>query len=366
MQGPTSEGAVALPPYLFIASDLDGTLLRSDHTISPRTLAVIRKLTYGMHLPFIVATGRPHPNVLHKVRNVLKLKQCYIISSNGARVHDAKNQLVFSADIPADAARTIAMLATPTATDGEEDPFAEVATSIYQGSRWFMNKSAKDLTEFFEDLKSLYYYELFTPATHESYEGVYKVYFTSHTNRAALDSLAALIKRLPCASEVTAMFTLPYCLEVMARGVDKGTALERLLDETVVPNSDPSGKLDAAARRQRLMRRCIAFGDGGNDFGMLTKAAKGCIMGNAVPELRTRVQAHLKATRQVPGPGCPLEYIKGNDEDGVAEKLKEVFHFTDAELSRVGKPRIPTEYAMYGLQLLFYVSVFLLLGWLFL
>lgn len=347
-------------PYVFAASDMDGTLLRDDHTLSSTTLATIRRITYDMRLPFIVATGRPHPNVLYKVRKELKLKACYVISSNGARVHNMDDDVVFSADIPAEAARTIAMLASPNAQENaHDDVFAEVATSIYQGDRWFMNKHAKDLTEFYEDLKEVYFYELFDPATHSSYEGVYKVYFTSHTNPAALDTLAAQIKRLPCASEVTVVQTLPYCLEVMAKGVDKGAALARLLDETIYPDSDPSGLLTPEQRRRRLLERCIAFGDGANDYGMLTAVGKGCVMANATKDLVRLMEAYNKAHPT----SSQLERIKSNEEDAVAEKLREVFYITDDDLARTSAKQssLSKTYKVLALQLLFLFVVWYVL-----
>jgi hypothetical protein len=41
-----------------VASDLDGTLLRSDHTVSARTIAVLDRLRTG-GIPFVMITGRP-------------------------------------------------------------------------------------------------------------------------------------------------------------------------------------------------------------------------------------------------------------------------------------------------------------------
>ncbi|WP_217146979.1 HAD family hydrolase, partial [Streptomyces sp. AC627_RSS907] len=44
-------------PYQLIATDLDGTLLRSDHTISERTRAALKRATAAGAL-HIVVTGR--------------------------------------------------------------------------------------------------------------------------------------------------------------------------------------------------------------------------------------------------------------------------------------------------------------------
>jgi HAD superfamily hydrolase (TIGR01484 family) len=41
-----------------VACDLDGTLLRSDHTVSTRTISVLDELQ-SRNIPFVIVTGRP-------------------------------------------------------------------------------------------------------------------------------------------------------------------------------------------------------------------------------------------------------------------------------------------------------------------
>lgn len=52
-----------------IASDMDGTLLRSDDTVSEATVAEIGRWR-GDGVPFVLATGRP-PRWMHRIRDVL-------------------------------------------------------------------------------------------------------------------------------------------------------------------------------------------------------------------------------------------------------------------------------------------------------
>lgn len=52
-----------------VASDMDGTLLRSDDTVSEATVAELDRWR-GAGVPFVLATGRP-PRWMHRIRDVL-------------------------------------------------------------------------------------------------------------------------------------------------------------------------------------------------------------------------------------------------------------------------------------------------------
>ena len=44
-----------MPPFRLVASDIDGTLITSERTLSPRTLDVLSRVP----VPVVVVTGRP-------------------------------------------------------------------------------------------------------------------------------------------------------------------------------------------------------------------------------------------------------------------------------------------------------------------
>lgn len=79
--------------YQVVASDLDGTLLSPDHTLSPYAKETLKLLT-ARGVNFVFATGRHHVDV-GQIRDNLGIKT-YMITSNGARVHDSDGNLVFS------------------------------------------------------------------------------------------------------------------------------------------------------------------------------------------------------------------------------------------------------------------------------
>ena len=73
--------------YQVVASDLDGTLLSPDHTLSPYAKETLKLLT-ARGINFVFATGRHHVDV-GQIRDNLEIKS-YMITSNGARVHESR------------------------------------------------------------------------------------------------------------------------------------------------------------------------------------------------------------------------------------------------------------------------------------
>ena len=79
--------------YHVVASDLDGTLLSPDHTLSPYAKETLKLLTQrGVH--FVFATGRHHIDVA-QIRDSTEIS-AFMITSNGARVHNTAGELIFS------------------------------------------------------------------------------------------------------------------------------------------------------------------------------------------------------------------------------------------------------------------------------
>ena len=79
--------------YKLIASDMDGTLLRSDRTISEKTVNTIRSLKQK-GVKFVLSTGRPLVAV-EKYNELLELNGPAIIY-NGAQIYDfASKKIIF-------------------------------------------------------------------------------------------------------------------------------------------------------------------------------------------------------------------------------------------------------------------------------
>src|ERR1700750_2309110 len=90
--------------YQIIATDLDGTLLGSDHQLDPFTVATVRRLAdEGIH--FIIATGRHYRDVAG-IRDVLGIRP-YLVTSNGARIHAPDDTMLHAQDLPPVAVRRL-------------------------------------------------------------------------------------------------------------------------------------------------------------------------------------------------------------------------------------------------------------------
>ena len=93
--------------FKVVVSDLDGTLLNGQHQISPRTRDTLHRLV-DQGIKFVVATGRHHVDV-RSIRDALGL-DIYLITSNGAVVHDKQDSLVFNQALPSTVAAELIAL----------------------------------------------------------------------------------------------------------------------------------------------------------------------------------------------------------------------------------------------------------------
>lgn len=263
--------------YQIVASDLDGTLLSPEHTLTPYTKETLQLLiARGVH--FVFATGRHHIDV-GQIRDNLDI-EAYMITSNGARVHDTAGNLVFSHDLDQDIAADLY---------GVVYDRQDIVTNVYRGDSWHVNRHRAEDLEFFKDVE--FSGNLFQPGMLET-DGVSKVYFTADDHETLLPLEQAINARW--GDRVNVSFSTITCLEVMAGGVSKGHALEAV-----------------AARMGETLKSCIAFGDGMNDQEMLTMAGKGCIMGNAHQRLKDLLPE--------------LEVIGTNHDDAVPHYLRRLY-----------------------------------------
>ena len=244
--------------YQVVASDLDGTLLSPDHTLSPYAKETLKLLT-ARGVNFVFATGRHHVDVV-QIRDNLEIKS-YMITSNGARVHDTDGNLIFTHNLDRD-------IATDLFGIVHNNP--DIVTNVYRDDEWFMNRHRPEEMRFFKEA----------------------VFFTCVNHEELLPLEQAMNARW--GDRVNVSFSTLTCLEVMAGGVSKGHALE------------------AVAKRLGFdLKDCIAFGDGMNDAEMLSMAGKGCIMQNAHQRLK---DLHPE-----------LEVIGTNGDNAVPKYLRKLF-----------------------------------------
>jgi len=263
-----------------VASDLDGTLLAPNHKLSTFTKKTLKEL-HEKGFTFIFATGRHHVDVAG-IRETAGIP-AYMITSNGARVHDQNDREMYSKNVPQDLVQTIINMI-------KDD--SRIRVHLYRNDTWLISKEDEVLRAYHNE--SGFSYQLFDPNNAPT-DGIAKVFFTDLNDDH--EYLAAYEAKINAAfsDRVNVAFSSPMCLEVMGAGVSKGDALQAVAESLNLK-----------------LENCIAFGDGMNDVEMLSMAGKGLVMGTA----------HEKVIRALP----EIETIGSNEDDAVAHYLhKELF-----------------------------------------
>ena len=243
-----------------IAFDLDGTLLNSEKTVSPRTKAALtRAAEHGVVL--VPATGRLHRDLLADVASLPSLR--YVIAINGAEVFDLKeDRLLYQAELDRkDALELMKYMDTLPAIYG-----------WYQGGQGFIS------SRYYERMKDFAH----APWLFDSMRRAYTP--TENPEKTLFEEIPSRFPQCAVSS------SLPINIEVNAASATKGHALAFLAERLGIKPEET-----------------LAFGDGTNDISMLRQAGTGVAMGNAAPEAQ-------EAADRVTGT---------NDEDGIAAILEE-------------------------------------------
>lgn len=258
--------------YKVIVSDLDGTLLTPAHIVSEQTKITIHKLL-KQGKKFIIATGRHNVDV-EAIRKTIDA-EIYLITSNGARVHNHKGELIYSKNIATEIAQMITEIGLPET----------IQANIFRDDEWFVNTPNPAVLNFSQD--STFSYQVVDLEALDK-AGIAKFFFCGpHEDLVAL---AAQINA-QYGAQLNVSFSLPECLEVMDINVNKAQALAEVL-----------------RIKGFTMAETVAFGDGMNDVEMLQAVDKGLVMGNAATMLKAALP--------------DFEIIGNSADDGVAQYIE--------------------------------------------
>ncbi|GAK18832.1 LOW QUALITY PROTEIN: Cof protein, HD superfamily hydrolase [Vibrio sp. JCM 19053] len=192
-----------------VASDLDGTLLAPNHQLSAYSKETLKAL-HEKGYTFVFATGRHHVDVA-SIRRQVGIP-AYMITSNGARVHDQEDQLMYSENVPAELVQGV----IDTIKHDQE-----ILIHMYQNDSWLMNKDDETLRDFHDEFTYVLFDEDHAPT-----DGIAKVFFThpgeDHERLVVFENKL----REQFGDKLNIAFSTPWCLEVMSAGVSKGHALE--------------------------------------------------------------------------------------------------------------------------------------------
>lgn len=361
-----------------VASDMDGTILNSQHALSPYTMETLYLLSLK-NVPFVFCTGRHYLTAL-QAHNALSLyfsmrheqnekthksetlssggaisepnvpnggqkeaplcephrRGFYIVSSNGARVHSPKNELLREHNIrpeivkllyenfglPYTTQKCANSAALSSSSTSKNDTVSEeskdsVFTSAYVTDAWF--STAMFFTP--ENMLKKFGMVPFVPPFDKNggeearsifdkfpLEGVGKVCFRCFDQPLLAKFENEILEMFQ--GEVSVCFSSPFCLDVMSKNVSKASALE---DVCSALNNESKKVMNAD--NTITMKNIVSFGDSMNDCEMLQKAGLGFIMSNGQERLKAALPNN--------------EVIGHNNDDSVAKKLRKLFNITD-------------------------------------
>lgn len=258
-----------------IVCDLDGTLLNENHKISERTKKVIKKLKdKGMKI--FIATGRHYLDaVVYKEQLGL---DSYLITSNGAVIHDEKNKEIYRKELTQSMIDKLMNI----------ERFDSTKRHIYTPNNWYVEEGREEYVIFHKESGFLYEIRDFSKID----ENVIKFFFVEQ-NEKRLFELEDTVSKI-IGKEGTVTLSSRECLEIMAPLVSKGEAIKYVMEKLSIDLSE-----------------VIGFGDGLNDFEMLSIVGDGVLMGNCLERLREKLPKN--------------NVTKRNTEEGVAEYLENKF-----------------------------------------
>jgi Cof subfamily protein (haloacid dehalogenase superfamily) len=258
-------------PYRLVATDLDGTLLRSNHRPSPRTVAALAAAT-AAGAAHIVVTGRPASRTSH-ILDELDYRGLAVCGQGAEVYHAGERRLLTSVTLD----RRLAAAALAK-IEQESGPLAiGVVRDGLDGD--YLVEPAFDLEWELPVLPMRSRDDLLTAP-------IAKV-FLQHP-RLGDDELAAIARRT-VGDSIGIMVSGYGIVELLPAGLTKATGL------------------GIAARRLGIDgAQTIAFGDMPNDIPMFRWAGHGVAMANAHPEVKAVAD----------------EVTASNEDDGIALVLE--------------------------------------------
>jgi hypothetical protein len=263
--------------FRLVATDIDGTLIHTDGTLSPRTIDALSRVA-DQGTPVVLVTGRP----------VRWLRQLYdqlpdplpAICANGAVVYDPDtDEILHTAALDTDILVEVARRLRELVPDVSLAVEVEDGRAFWHEQQWPMNWDAE-------------HHAVRVIASPEELTSVPAVKLLARSGGQDPDSFAELVSGSLSGLAETTHSSSSALVEISAAGVTKAAGLAWLCE-----------------REGLTAEQVIGFGDMPNDLPMLAWVGHSVAVGNAHPAVRA-IADEVTAT---------------NDEDGVAAYLEKVF-----------------------------------------
>ncbi|KQM50916.1 hydrolase [Pseudomonas sp. Leaf15] len=263
----------AIHPIQLVLSDVDGTLLHPDHSLSQRTADTVRALR-DAGVFFSLASGRPPKAMLHLIETFGI--DVPVAGFNGGTLINPDGSILVAHHLPAEAA-----LVTLALFSAEPD----VEVWVFADGDWLRRDPPGPMMQ--READGLGYGPVVVESFEPYLDRVDKIVAASNNTQLLIELEAQLQPKVQGLAQVSR--SQPVYLDVTAMLANKGEALKTLAAHLGVP-----------------MQQTAAIGDGGNDPAMFAVAGLSIAMGQA--EETVKRQASV-----VTG---------SNVEDGAAEAIE--------------------------------------------
>ncbi|MBB6016195.1 Cof-type HAD-IIB family hydrolase [Deinococcus radiopugnans] len=284
-------------PIRLIATDLDGTLLRPDLSVSPRTRRAL-DAARAAGLLVVPVTAR-QPRGVRRIAEAAAFTG-WALCGNGAHgVHLTTGEVLFEAHVEVAAQRALA-----EALSGRLPGVLFV--SVRRGGEVFVAQKGYAELAHFEDHKR----EPGEMGRHQLDDVLAEPSLKFIVRHPALTprELLAEVQALALGGYAVTHSGAPF-LEVLAEGVSKAWGLSRLCETLGIAREE-----------------VLAFGDAPNDAEMLAWAGRGVAMANAEPEALAAAD----------------EITLSNAEDGVAAVIEQLLYLVPPAAPASGMPCGPS------------------------
>lgn len=270
-------------PYKILFSDIDGTLLDAQRSLSARTIKVISQLKERLLIIFVSSRM---PIQMYYLQEKAGLLGMPLIAYNGALVLGREREVLHSVEISLPLCEQIVAL-------NRECTLGKLHISFYNFDKWYVPQ--RDIWAVYEERNTC------TTPLVETNERVLSLWRPQNkgAHKLMLMGEAPLVEvmwqalQIQMGEQLQLYKAKSTCIEVTLKNVSKLTGIKAFLSH----------------QKNISLSDAIAFGDNYNDKEMLEAVGLGVAVGNA----RDQVKAVAKAVTE------------HHEEDGVAQYLAQMF-----------------------------------------
>ncbi len=245
--------------YKAVVSDLDGTLLGLNHLPSDYTKKIVNEVI-KKGIKFYIATGRNY-NQTKIILDELEIK-IPLITSNGAMIYDENGKLIKEETINKKDVETILSI-------DYKKYGANIIQNFYCGNDWYTIKGEKEqilssIDFDFTDLpKEIIHKKVLNKKVHKIF------YFGEPQELKKLEE--ELLSKM--SEDVALIYVLDHCMEIFSKKANKAIAAKFLLEKENISIDE-----------------VVSFGDGENDFELLTEVGCGTLWEMQLKDLKIYCQ----------------------------------------------------------------------------